>query len=186
MQSLLSQLGFAQEEGKRIKHQCQLMECAAAHARLQRRFPTHVTAPASTGGSGSGSRVHVGGESMRESVGGSIDFCESEIPLCASAANNFSYTVVEGPGPPPFHVNAGSADGLCGTNPFSDLDVKKSTYSKYGVESALSSQCDADRMRQELHREKNGRARDKHALSLSLEEAVARASFAESLAEDRR
>ena len=183
VQSLLSQLGFSQEEGKRVKHQNMLMECSAAHTRLQRRFPAHATA------SDVGAGLTVGGSGGvgdGEIVGGITDFFESGLPLCATAANNF-YTVLEGHDPPPFHVSAGSADGVCGTNPFtSDLDAKKNTYSKYSVESALLSQSDTDRMRQELHRERTGRAKERHALSLSLEEAVARASFAESMAEDRR
>jgi uncharacterized protein len=79
----------------------------------------------------------------------------------------------------------GTADGISSTNCF-ELDAKKNEQSKYGVDAAMSLQATCDAMRQELHRERNGRAKDKAALSLALEEAVARAVFAESVASDCR
>ena len=43
LQAALTKLGICVDEGKRLKHQCQLLECANAHNRLQSRMGASQT-----------------------------------------------------------------------------------------------------------------------------------------------
>ena len=171
LQEALAKFSLSVDEGKRLKHQKQLLECSTAHTRLQNRMGGKST-------SGLASMATLSNEDIL--LGGTGKGLQSLANDNAESSDH-----LHSPRPVPFvlGLSPGKGLGLISSN-LSDFDARKEEQRKYNVDVNLGLQAALNAIRQELHKERNIRAQERVTLTLATEEALARATFSETLASD--
>ena len=181
LQAALTKLGICVDEGKRLKHQCQLLECANAHNRLQSRMGASQTSATAAANA-----ALISGERDQELFAtGSAFSMSNSMELAGTSVSSDFLKRSSGSGPSPYIIGGNgnpSLDPLL--NASSDFEGRKKEQQKYGLDAALNLQVTVDTIRQELHKEKVARGREKAAMSVAVEEAVARATFSETMLSD--
>ena len=163
LQDALAKLGLSVDEGKRLRHQNQLLECSTAHTRLQNRIggtASPGSVPAAT--LGTGTRMGPGS-------------CTIDVVGCSDYLN-----------PPkvlPFLSGGSPSQGPLSGNQLT-FEGRKEEQRKYSLDANLGLQAALNAIRQELHKERNIRAQERVTMTLATEEAIARAAFSESLTTD--